>query len=105
MDKKTILSVAAGAAITALVTWFVVAQLSTFDRGAAALTEDQIREVVTGMLMTPGGETYGKTLQDINLSLGTINTKLEGHAQFRTEIRNDLNSIRQSMIILAGGSD
>ena len=103
MDKKTIIGLAIAAAVTAIVTWFVTSQLTTFDRGAAALTEDQIRAVVTQMQKTPGGETYGKALLDINLSLTTINTKLEGHEQFRTEIRGDLNSIRQSMIILAGG--
>ena len=103
MDKKTLLGTAAGVVITILVGWFVTAQLDTFDRGAAALTEDQIKAVVLEMQKTPGGDSYGKALRDINLSLTTINTKLEGHAQFRTEIRGDLNSIRQSMIILAGG--
>ena len=103
MDKKTAIGIAAAAAITAIVTWFVTSQLTAIDEGATALTEAQIRAVVTQMQKTPGGETYGKALQDINLSLGTINTKLEGHEQFRTEIRGDLNSIRQSMIILAGG--
>lgn len=104
MDKKTIIGLVVAAAVTAIVTWFVTSQLTAIDKGAAALTADQIRGVVGPMLLTPNGETYAKTLQDINLSLGTINTKLEGHEQFRTEIRGDLNSIRQSMIILAGGA-
>ncbi len=104
MDKKTIIGLVIAAAVTAIVTWFITSQLTAIDEGADALTEQQIRTVVATMLVTPDGTSYGKALQDINLGLGTINTKLEGHELFRTEIRGDLNSIRRSMVILAGGA-
>lgn len=103
MNNKAIIAFVIGAALTAIVTWFVTSQLTTYDRGSAALTEDQIRAVVVEMQKTPSGETYGKVLQDINTNLTTINTRLAEQDRFRIEMRSDLNSIRESMIILAGG--
>jgi len=76
MDAKTIWATIIGAAVTLLATTVVAALLGVFKAGSDALTEDQIKEVMTEVLVTPEGVSFGAEISNINTRLTAIETTL-----------------------------
>jgi len=72
MDKKTIIAVAGSAVVTLLATTVVGSFIGVFERGSAALTEDQIKAVITEVMITDEEKTYAQTLVEINTRLTMI---------------------------------
>ena len=77
MDKKTLIATAAATVVTLLVTMLVGWMAGVFERGSAALTEDQIEDVLREVLVTDSGKTYAQTLAEVNGTLIAIDTKVE----------------------------
>lgn len=78
MDKKTITAVAISAAVTLLVSAFLGYFIGVFERGSAALTEDQIKAVITEVMITDEEKTYAQTLAEINNRLTKIEANQDG---------------------------
>lgn len=80
MRREILLGVVVAVLATAA-TYFVTRSLDSttesIDRGAAALAEDQIRNVLREELTTDDGRTYGEVLTDINNRTIKLETAVE----------------------------
>ncbi len=76
MDAKTIWATVIGAVVTLLVTTVVASMLGVFAAGSEALTEAQIKKVMTDVLKTPAGVSFGAEISNINTRLTAIETTL-----------------------------
>ena len=87
-----------GNVMTAVATAAVLAALGwaggVFEKGASAISEDQIKEVIKETLITDAGRTYAATLVDINTRLATISTQIAG-------LKEDVNDLEDSVLELA----
>ena len=88
MGQKEIISNAVTAVITAVILGILGFFMGVFERGAEAISEDQIEEVIKRVLITDANKTYAETLVDINGTLISIDTKV---GILQTDVR-DLES-------------
>ncbi len=87
MDHKTwisgILGTVAGAVIVGALAWI----FGAFEAGTDALNKEQIRAVVKEVMVTDAGKTYAETLAELNITLGSMNTRLSALETSATETR------------------
>ncbi len=76
MDSKAIMSNVAVAVITAILMGALAFFAGVFERGAEAMTEDQIEAVIERVLVTDTGDTHAAALANINTNLTAIDTKV-----------------------------
>jgi len=81
MDMKTIIATMIGAAVTLIVGIVITGLLGTFSAGSEALTEDQIKEVMAEILVTPEGTSFGAEINAINNRLIAIEVTLNQHTR------------------------
>ena len=66
--------------VTAVVTAAVLGALGTamgiFEKGATAISEDQIELVLDRVLMLDSGKTYKGRLSELNVEIATIETRV-----------------------------
>lgn len=75
---KTLIIVAATAAITALVSWFINSGTAQYDAGADAETRNIVREEIKAAMITDSGLTFSQEIQNAKLERNTILTN-QGH--------------------------
>ncbi len=77
MDTKAIVASTVSALVTAAALGIVGFFVGVFERGAEAMTEDQIEEVIKKVLVTDSGMTHAAALADINMSLSSMEATME----------------------------
>ena len=94
MDKNAI----AGNVVTAIITAAALGILGfifgVFEKGADAITTDQIQTVLEETLVLDDGRTYGKALSEISTVQATTLTEIN-------EIKNELDDLEDAVLELA----
>jgi hypothetical protein len=84
--------------VTAVVTAVVLGILGffagVFEKGAEAISEDQIEAVLKRVMITDAGKTYAETLVEVNGTLIAIDTKV-------SIIQKDVGSLEEILFDLA----
>jgi len=78
LDKKTVIAVAIAAAVTLLVTQTLSYFTSSVGQGQNAAEKVRVTAIVKEMLITDSGLTHSAALKQINDSVISIGTKVEG---------------------------
>ena len=94
MDNKQIITVAATALITALVTGAVGWLIATSSAGQDAAERARIEAIVKEMLVTDTGTTHAAAIAQIDKSVAVISTKVDG-------IDNEVQLIREAVKVLS----
>ena len=81
MDIKTLVATASGAAVTLVVGLIIGGLLGVFNAGSDALTEEQIKKVMSEILVTPQGNSFGAEIDEINRRLTVMETTLGSHTR------------------------
>ncbi len=76
MNKESVIYSGISIVATLVLTAVVGSFMGVFARGTEALTEDQIKKVLTETLVLDSGDTYGMALTDINGHLLVIDQRL-----------------------------
>ncbi|MGI9293428.1 MAG: hypothetical protein ACR2PS_05545 [Pseudomonadales bacterium] len=82
------------AVITAIVLGVIGWAVGIFEAGSDALTEQQIETVIEREMVTDAGTTYAATLNQINLSLASMDSSLDA-------IKEDIDDLENAVSALA----
>lgn len=77
METKAILEKVAVAVITAIVFGVGAFFMGVFEKGNAAISEEQILVVLNKTLITDSGKTYKARLAEVNIELAETRTRVE----------------------------
>jgi len=95
MDQKALITNVVTAAVTAVVLGVGAGLMGVFEKGAVAISEDQIEAVIKRVLVTDAGVTHAAALNTVNGTLIQINTQIIG-------LQGDVNDLEDAVLDLAG---
>lgn len=91
--SEAAIATVAAVVITLMVTAIVGGLFGVFSKGMDASSEDQIREVVKGMMVLDDEQTYAAALVRIDRAVVRIGTKVEGIEADVTDIRGAVRAL------------
>ena len=94
VDKSQIQSNVITAVITAAALGILGFFMGVFEKGAEAINEDQIEAVLSRVLVTDSGETYGAALSSISTTQATILTEVG-------ELKDEVDDLEDAVLELA----
>ena len=94
MDQKAVQTNVITAVVTAVVMGILAFGVGTFKSGSKAQDAEHIKLVVTEMLLTDSGTTYGAALASIDRTLASMDSTL-------IAIKDDIDDLESSVSVLA----
>lgn len=95
MDNKAIIGNVATAVITAAVLGVLGFFMGIFERGAAAINEDQIELVVRQIMVTDAGKTYAARLAELDGEIIGLETRVEIVSEDVNELEVAIRTLAQ----------